>query len=130
MSYKYVLDASALLALLNDEPGAAVVSRHFAESVISTVNLAEVVTVLNKAGMPEDEIRILIEELDLPSQDYNEDVAIATGGIRTMTASKGLSLGDRACLMTAKHLDCITLTTDRVWLDFTDSLAVKVEPIR
>ena len=130
MSYKYVLDASALLALLNNGPGATTVSQHFAESVISTVNLAEVVTVLNKAGIPDGEIRVLLDELDLPCLAYSKDVAIATGGIRALTASKGLSLGDRACLMTAKYLECITLTTDRAWLSFTGSLGVKVELIR
>jgi len=112
VSYKYVLDASAVLALLHDEPGAKVVSSHFAESVISTVNLAEVATVLNKAGMPESEIREVFQELDLATHVYGYDAAIATGGIRALTAPKGLSLGDRACLMTAKEKNCIALTTD------------------
>ena len=53
-----VLDASALLALLQQEPG----SQHVAAAVgqgaaMGTVNLSEVVAKLSEAGMPPDVIR-------------------------------------------------------------------------
>ena len=54
MSHKYLLDASALLALLQDERGSEIVAQHILSSAISTVNLAEVASVLNKIGMPEN----------------------------------------------------------------------------
>ena len=54
MSNKYLLDASALLALLQDERGSEIVAQHILSSAISTVNLAEVASVLNKIGMPEN----------------------------------------------------------------------------
>jgi ribonuclease VapC len=38
-----VLDATAVLALLNDEPGAGTVASLLSHAVISTINLAEVV---------------------------------------------------------------------------------------
>jgi uncharacterized protein with PIN domain len=54
---EYVLDASALLALLNAEKGANFVLGLLPDAVISTVNLAEVVTRLSAVDMPEHEIR-------------------------------------------------------------------------
>ena len=38
-----VLDASALLALLQEEPGSALVENHLADAVISAVNVSEVI---------------------------------------------------------------------------------------
>jgi PIN domain nuclease of toxin-antitoxin system len=46
-----VLDASAMLALLNQEPGAATVLGVLDRAVISAVNLAEVYTRLIDGGM-------------------------------------------------------------------------------
>ena len=54
MSPKYLFDASALLALLQDERGSEIVAQHILFSAISTVNLAEVASVLNKIDMPEN----------------------------------------------------------------------------
>ncbi len=51
------IDASALLALLNEEPGADVVAQALPGAVISAVNLSEVVAKLSQAGMPEDAVR-------------------------------------------------------------------------
>ncbi|MEE9397053.1 MAG: PIN domain-containing protein [Methylococcales bacterium] len=130
MKNKYLLDASALLALLQDEPGAKKVAKNFPSSAISTVNLAEVASVLNKTGMPEIEIDDLFRDMDLTTLAYEYKTAIATGGIRTMTAKSGLSLGDRACLITAKQNKRIALTADSVWLDYQESINVKVEMIR
>ena len=130
MKNKYLLDASALLALLQNEPGAKIVAQRLPSSAISTVNLAEVASVLNKAGMPENDIDALFRDMDLATLDYEQKAAIATGGIRTMTAKGGLSLGDRACLISAKQHKRIALTADRAWLDFQESISVEVEAIR
>lgn len=99
--------------------------------LISTVNLAEVASVLNKVGMPEEEIHAIFDELDLETLPYDKDAAIATGGIRRLTQKKkGLSLGDRACLITAKQHKRIALTADKLWLDFQQGIGVKIEFIR
>lgn len=58
-----VLDASALLALLNQEPGSDVVANLIAEAAISTVNLAEVVAKLSEAGLPQTAIETALEGL-------------------------------------------------------------------
>ena len=61
----YVLDASALLALLNNEPGAEQVAAVLTEAVISSVNLSEVVARLADAGRAETEIREFLGALEL-----------------------------------------------------------------
>ncbi len=61
----YVLDASALLALLNAEKGAEIVQGLLSKSIVSTVNLAEVVTRLSIAGIPEGQIREILAYLGL-----------------------------------------------------------------
>lgn len=53
MSDEVVLDASALLALLNQEQGSDVVAASIPEAIISTVNLSEVISKLVDAGLPE-----------------------------------------------------------------------------
>ena len=110
-----VLDASALLALLNDEPGAEAVAGRLAEAVISTVNLAEVVTKLREAGMPADETEEVLTELGLPAIPFDEEQAYVVASLRAPTRASGLSLGDRACLALALTLDRPAVTTDRAW---------------
>jgi ribonuclease VapC len=123
MSTKYILDASALLALLQNEAGAKLVAEHLSASAISTVNLAETASVLNRLGMPENEIHKLFQELDIETLSYERNTAIATGGIKTATSKYGLSLGDRACLATAKEHQCVALTADKAWLSLDDKIA-------
>lgn len=130
MSNKYLLDASAILALLQGERGSEIVTQCLPFSAISAVNLAEVASVLNKVGMPESEIHELFNEMDLEVLPYEKDMAIATGGIRSITQKKGLSLGDRACLASAKQHKRIALTADKVWLDFQESIGVEIKFIR
>lgn len=131
MSKQFLLDASALLALLQDEPGSEIVAQHLSSSAISSVNLAEVASVLNKVGMPETEILALFDSLDLNILSYDKDIAIATGGIiRQITQQKGLPLGDRACLAAARQHQRIALTVDQVWLNFQQTIGVDIVLIR
>ncbi len=80
--------------------------------------------------MPENEILALFNEMDLEIIPYETNAAIATGGIRSITQKKGLSLGDRDCLATAKLHNRIALTADRVWLDFREEIGVEIKVIR
>ena len=83
MSSKVVLDASALLCVLNDEPGADRVVDVLTHSIIGTVNLAEVVSKLRDRGLPLDEVR---EALGGLHSDSEEGTAagrgVAEGGAR------------------------------------------------
>jgi PIN domain nuclease of toxin-antitoxin system len=62
---KVVLDASALLALVNQEPGQAVVAELLPRSLVSVVNASELVAKLTDQGMPENEIQDVLVALNL-----------------------------------------------------------------
>ena len=49
---EYVLDASALLALINREPGGEKVRAYLPRSVMSAVNYCETLQCLRRGGMP------------------------------------------------------------------------------
>ena len=110
-----VLDASALLTLLNDEPGAEEVARNVPGAAISSVNLSEVVAKLADNGMPEDAIREAIGVLGLTTLPFDERLSYRAGLLRPETRERGLSLGDRACLATGLEMKAPVITADRLW---------------
>ncbi|HMD64914.1 MAG TPA: type II toxin-antitoxin system VapC family toxin [Stellaceae bacterium] len=123
-----ILDASALLALINSEPGSAVVAAALPEARISAVNLAEVVTKLIDIGIPEDEAWIEAADLVPVIIDFGPELAQATAGLRMVTRRLGLSLGDRACLALAKQLQLPALTADAAWARL--SIGVEIRFLR
>lgn len=114
--------------MLNDEPGAAKVVPLLPRAVMSTVNLAEVVSKLADAGMPEETIQMVIGELGITVVPFDEPLAFSTGFLRPTTSDYGLSLGDRACLALGKRLHRPVLTADRMWS--TLKLGVTIQMIR
>jgi ribonuclease VapC len=125
---EYVLDASALLALLNEEEGAALVRRFLPDAVISAVNLAEVVTRLSAVGMPKEAIREVLSLLALETVPFDEEHAFRAGFLYPQARALGLSLGDRACLALAETLAATAITADQVWQAL--EIGVRVELIR
>ncbi len=110
-----VLGASALLTLLNREPGHEEVAGTIPHAAISAVNLSEVVAKLAENGMPEEQIREALEGLALEVHGFERELAYETGLLRPATRSSGLSLGDRACLALGIRLELTVMTTDRAW---------------
>jgi PIN domain nuclease of toxin-antitoxin system len=110
-----VFDASALLALLNGEPGASRVQARLPQAVIGAVNLSEVLAKLIDAGMPENAAAASVAALGLRIIDFDESLARSAAALRPATRKLGLSFGDRACLAVAHRLGCPALTADRAW---------------
>ncbi len=123
-----VLDASAILALLRREPGFEQVAEVVGEARVSAVNLAEVGSFLIEAGQSLAEMRATLDSLRLAVVDFDEEQAIEAARLRPLTASIGLSLGDRACLALAGLRRLPAITTDRSW--GTLGLGVDVTVIR
>lgn len=121
-----VLDASALLALLDGEPGQEVVASLIPEAVIGSVNLAEVVGKLAERGMPEAEIRQALEGLALEVYPFDQEQAYTTGMLRPSTREYGVSLGDRACLAVAETLGLPAYTADRGWSKLDVDIEVRL----
>ena len=112
---RLVLDASALLAILNQEPGSSRWTQAVGESLIGAVNFSEVVAKLADVGMAESEIRQVLEPLDLEVVPFDVTHAWAAGLLRPSTRSAGLSFADRACLALASQAKLPVLTTDQAW---------------
>ncbi|GAB4243446.1 MAG: hypothetical protein Kow0049_33080 [Stanieria sp.] len=92
---QWVLDASAILAFLNKEPGTEKVALILAEgAIVSTVNHSEVIAKLIEAGVPEAEVRVVLGYLNYTIINFDEESAWATARLRTLTKTVGLSLGD------------------------------------
>jgi PIN domain nuclease of toxin-antitoxin system len=113
---KVVLDASAILALLNDEPGAEKITPELlSRATASAVNLAEVQTILVREGGDPDESWALAVD-PLPGvEPFTAEQARIAGSLIQKTSALGLSLGDRACLALAIALDAPVYTTDQPW---------------
>ena len=123
---KCVLDASAILALLNDESGAGMVQELLPVAIVSAVNFAEVVTRLSLLGMPENEIHQALDILGLTIIPLDEDLSFRTGCLAIVTKPYGLSLGDRACLALALKTGYSAVTSDRIWQDLNIEADVKI----
>ncbi len=126
---RIVLDASAMLAVLNSEPGSEKLTEQMlGDAVASTVNLAEVHTKLvSRGGDPDeawDDALSSVQE----SMPFTEGQAKVAGSLAKETRSLGLSLGDRACLALALSLQAPVYTTDRSWKNL--KLAVRIHVIR
>ena len=126
-----MLDASALLAILNDEPGAEKLTSQLdllGDAAISTVNLAEVHSKLVGHGIDEDEAW---EAALSPIRDvmvFTSEQARIAGGLIPQTRLLGLSLGDRACLALGVALKAPVYTADKHWKNL--KLGIRIHVIR
>jgi PIN domain nuclease of toxin-antitoxin system len=118
-----VLDASALLAVLHEEPGGETVEAVLESAAISTVNWSEVVQKALDRNVETTGLRQDFEALGLEIVPFSAGQAERTAQLRAQTRHLGLSLGDRACLALAAELALPAVTTDRVWSD----IEIKVE---
>ena len=119
-----VLDASAILAYLEEESGSKEVEKLLDEAAVSAVNIAEVASKLGERGAPADRVRQTIQALGVDVIPCDEAIAYRIGDLRNSTKTLGLSLGDRACLATALQQNVRAITADRHWKTVKDRKSV------
>jgi ribonuclease VapC len=125
-----VLDASALLALLQGEVGSERVERALPDSAMSVANLAEVAAKHVDIGLDGGQLVGRTEALGIRTHEVvREDIALQAG-IRAhdRDGRLGLSLADRLCLALGMRLGVAVLTADRAWADL--DLPIEIELIR
>lgn len=124
-----VLDASALLALLNQEPGAEKLTPELlGTAAISTVNLAEVHSKLVARGLPTDDAWEATMTPVSEAVPFTSEHARLAGDLVPKTRALGLSLGDRACLALGQALKLPVYTADKSWKKL--KVGVRIHVIR
>jgi PIN domain nuclease of toxin-antitoxin system len=125
---EFVLDASALLALINGEAGADRVRPLMAQCVISAVNLCETIHRLRRRGVPVETVTATLASLVPHPIPFDEAMAYVAASIHERTRDQGISMGDCACLALALVRRAPAVTADQRWK--AADLGVKVITIR
>ena len=123
-----VLDSSAVLAVIFNEPGGEKIVDLLQGGLLSTVSLAEIHTRLLLDGRPADFAWNRILSMGFEVCFFDDEQARLAAEMIGKTRPFGLSLGDRACLALAIQRKAKVYTTDRVWKNF--ALGIDVELIR
>ena len=124
-----VLDASAILALIQKERGAEKLTDEIMDdAIISTVNLAEVQSKLIKNGYDSEEAWETATSLVTSAEPYTSEQARIAGDLILKTEKYGLSLGDRSCLALAISLKASVYTTEQIWRNL--KLGIPIHVIR
>lgn len=119
MTSRSVLDASAVLAWLQQESGAEIVDSLLSDASISTVNWSEVLQKVAQRGRNAGDTGDLLRALGMDVIPLSVEDAAHAAGLWLQAPS--LSLGDRCCLALAYRLAVPAVTADRSWL------AVRIE---
>lgn len=123
-----VLDSSAVLAVIWNEPGSDIVLDRIDGAVMSAVNYAEVLTKISDRGIDSKPAKVLLASLAIETIDFDKAQAETSSQLRSQTRHHGLSLGDRACIALAMTKDWPVLTADKVWAEL--KLSVEVQLVR
>ena len=118
---RYLLDASAVLAFMSNEPGAARVREviQAGEADITAVNISEVAAKLVARGMSSADAELQCRSMGLDIIAVDAWIAFAAAALMPFTQPLGLSLGDRIGLATAGQDAAIAVTADKAWATVT-----------
>ena len=125
---RFVLDASALIAAILQEPGVDFVRSILSDSIMSSVNMVEVGSRLIDIGYEPELALHHLASLGVDVVPFDQRLAATAVGLRSHTKAAGLSLADRACLALAMQERATAVTADRAWKRVT--LACPIELIR
>ncbi len=125
-----VLDASAVLAVILNEPGSDMVVASFSEVHISTVNLSEVYAKLLERDVALTLIVAAVAAMDLRIRTFDPDQMVHSALLRPQTKAFGLSFADRACAALAQSCNCSVLTSDTRFAATGPALGIDIRMIR
>ena len=126
MSETYVLDASAILTVINGERGFEIVLNLLSNASASAVNISEVVSKLQERGGSDAAIDNILAGFEINVVAFDFEQAMMAGKLRRQTRGKGLSFGDRACLALAASRNSIAVTTDKAWENVENVASIKL----
>ena len=124
----WVLDASAVLALMRSEAGADRVLDALPTAQMASVNAAEVVARLIREGVAAETARLMVVGVGCPLVAIDAELGLRAGALTEFASTRGLSLGERCCLALAERDEATALTADRAWAGL--GLSIKIAMIR
>ena len=127
---KVVLDASAMLAYINNEPGATAVHDVLPHSIVSTVNLAEAFSKLVREGMDVADTRTILNECFPHAIPLDRDQAETAAIIHAANAKMNVSYADSMCLALGACRNVPILTGDKKWEKLDLGFTVEIDLIR
>lgn len=113
-----IVDASVVLAWLQDEPGADEAEPMLMEGVIGAANWSEVLQKARQNGAPVEVVARLLASFGLAVVDVTE--ADAENAANLWRPGTALSLADRLSLALGIRLGQPVATTDAVWAEIGD----------
>lgn len=125
-----VVDASAIMALMLDEPGAEEVLAVVRRSLMSAVNVSECCARGVERGASADEVLSIIRGYEVQVLGFELEDALEAARLREPTRAIGASLGDRACLALGRRHELPVLTGDRRLAEIDPGLGIAVHLIR
>lgn len=121
---QYVLDSSALIALVRGEPGSETVRAAVGTSVVCAVNLTETIAKLIRAGGEPRLVERYLRGLQLEIMPWDEELAWESRDLCSLAWTHGISFADRACLTLARHLRLAAITSDAAWKELDAGVRV------
>lgn len=121
---KFVLDASAVTAVLRAEPGAENVIPHLPGSLISSVNMAEVYCTVRSIGSDPEQDQLLLQNMQLVHVPFCDKQAQILSSIYLVTKGSTVGIADRACMSLAMMHELPILTGDRAWISHNTGLDI------
>ena len=120
----FVLDASAVLAIVFDENGADKASAHARSSLVSAINMVEVLEKVQARKLPPGDVISLLKRLEVEIVPFDEHQALVSAGLRPAARKLGISLADVACLSLAATRALAAVTADREWRKLDDDIEI------
>jgi len=121
-----VLDASALLAFLHDEPGGDEITPVLEDAWVSAVNWSEILQKSLQREVDIDGMQQAFTELGVRFEPFTAHQAEVAARLWSHTRGRGLSQADRACLALAIDRSLPVLTADRAWAALELEVEIRV----
>ena len=119
-----LLDASAVLAWLQQEPGGAEIKRLLDGGLITAASWSEVLQKVSQHGGDIDEVGLLLRALGLKVTDVTR--ADGERAAHLWNRSNPLSLADRLCLAAAHRLGLPAVTAESRWVQSDSGVDVQL----
>lgn len=123
---KFVLDSSAVTAVMRAEPGSENILPYLNGSLISCVNLAELFSLARSRGSAPEVDAAAVRQMQLVTKPFDDLQAMTAAGLIAKTENGNIGFADRACLALAITQQMPVLTGDRAWLKYDLGIDIRL----